>query len=60
MNPRFEIYTDASGQYRFRLVAPNGETICSGEAYTTFAACRNGVLAVRAHARDAEIEDKRD
>ncbi len=60
MSARFEIFKDAGGQLRFRLRAPNGETICQSEAYTSLAGCRNGLLAVRAYAVDAEIVDLRD
>jgi uncharacterized protein YegP (UPF0339 family) len=40
MNTRvddLEIYRDQAGQYRWRRVAPNGETVAdSGEGYRTF------------------------
>jgi uncharacterized protein YegP (UPF0339 family) len=33
--PRFQVYEDQAGQYRWRLLAANGRTIAdSGEAYT--------------------------
>ena len=31
--PKFEVYKDTQGQFRFRLIAPNGETIATGEGY---------------------------
>ena len=33
--PKFDIYRDAAGQFRWRLIARNGEIIAIGEAYTT-------------------------
>lgn len=32
---KFEMYTDAAGEYRFRLKAGNGETILSSEGYSS-------------------------
>ena len=54
-NPKFEIFKDTSGQFRFRLKAPNGEIIANSEAYTTRAACVNGIESVRTNAPIAEI-----
>jgi len=53
--PKFEIYKDASGQFRFRLKAPNGEIIAVGEAYTTKDACKKGIVSVKENAPKAEI-----
>jgi len=53
--PKFEIYKDASGQFRFRLKAPNGEIIAVGEAYATKDACKNGIASVKENAPKAEI-----
>lgn len=30
-NPKFEVYTDKAGEFRFRLKARNGEIIATGE-----------------------------
>jgi uncharacterized protein YegP (UPF0339 family) len=43
---RYEIYKDAAGKYRYRLIAPNNEIIAVGEAYETKAGCLNGIRAV--------------
>ena len=32
-NPKYEIYTDKSGEFRFRLKARNGEIIATSEGY---------------------------
>ena len=57
MPAKFEIYMDASEQYRFRLRAANNEIIAVSEAYTTKANCKNGIESVKKNAPIAEIED---
>lgn len=32
---KFVIYRDIAGQYRWRLIASNGEKVAASEAYTT-------------------------
>ena len=54
-NPKFEIYTDKAGEFRFRLKARNGEIIATGEGYKAKASCLNGVESIRKNAPDAEI-----
>lgn len=58
MPAKFEVYQDASEQFRFRLRAANNEIIASSEAYTTKAACMNGIESVKENAPVAEIEDQ--
>lgn len=54
-NPKFEIYLDRSGFYRFRLKARNGEIIAVSERYNAKAGCLNGVESVKKNAAEAEI-----
>ena len=54
-HPKFEMYRDKAGEYRFRLKARNGEIIGVSEGYTTKANCVNGVESVKKNAADAEI-----
>ena len=54
-NPKFEMYQDKAGEFRFRLKARNGEIIATSEGYTTKAACENGIESVRKNAPEAEI-----
>jgi len=49
---KFEIKKDKSGQFRFNLKAANGQVILSSEAYTTKAACDNGISSVRTNSQD--------
>ncbi|MBR2042364.1 MAG: YegP family protein [Oscillospiraceae bacterium] len=46
-NPKFEIYNDKAGEFRFRLKARNGEIILASEGYKTKASCENGIESVR-------------
>ena len=55
-HPKFELYQDKADQFRFRLKARNGEIIATSEAYTTKAACENGIESVRNNAPEAPIE----
>ena len=54
-NPKFEVYADKAGEFRFRLTAKNGQTIATSEGYTTHANCLNGVESVKKNAPDAEV-----
>ena len=54
-HPKFEVYTDKAGEFRFRLKARNGEIIATGEGYKAKASCLNGVESIRKNAPDAEI-----
>lgn len=57
-NPKFEIYKDKAGEFRFRLKATNGQVIAVSEGYTTMASCENGIESVRKNAADAEIVEE--
>ena len=54
-NPKFEMYQDKAGAFRFRLRARNGEVIAASEGYVTKASCLNGIESVRKNAPDAEV-----
>jgi len=54
-HPKFEVYTDKAGEYRFRLKATNGEIIAVSEGYKALASCLNGVESTQKNAVDAEI-----
>lgn len=56
-NPKFEVYKDKKGEFRFRLKAGNGEIIATGESYKAKAGCLNGIESIRKNAADAEIVD---
>ena len=54
-HPKFEVYTDKSGEYRFRLKATNGEVIAVSEGYKSKASCLNGIESVKKNAPDAKV-----
>ncbi len=54
-NPKFEIYRDRAGEYRFRLRARNGSVIAASDGYSTRSACRAGIESTIANAADSEI-----
>ena len=54
-HPKFEIYKDKAGEFRFRLKSKDGVVIATGESYTTKANCKNGVASVMKNAENAEI-----
>ena len=56
--PKFEMYIDKSGEYRFRLKATNGQTIATSEGYGAKAGCLNGIDSVKRNAPDAEIDEQ--
>lgn len=57
--PKFEIYLDKAGEFRYRLIATNGESIAmSEEGYKTKAGCIKGMESVSVNAVDAEIIDE--
>ena len=55
-HPKFEMYVDKAGEFRFRLKATNGQVIAISEGYKTKASCENGIESVKKNAADAEVE----
>ncbi len=55
---KFEINKDVAGEFRFKLVALNGQTIAVSEGYTTKDNALNGIESVKQNAAAAAIEDK--
>lgn len=52
-NPKFEVYLDKAGEYRFRLTATNGQIIATGEGYKAKAGCMNGIESIKKNVVDA-------
>ncbi len=57
-HPKFEVYEDKGGEFRFRLKATNGQVIATSEGYKAKASCLNGVESVKKNAVDAEIVEQ--
>ena len=53
-HPKFEIYNDKAGEFRFRLKATNGQIIAVSEGYKALSGCMNGIESVKKNA-DSEI-----
>jgi uncharacterized protein YegP (UPF0339 family) len=54
----FELYEDAEGKYRWRLVHDNGNIIAdSGEGYANRTKAKQGIESVKTNAPDAAIEE---
>lgn len=56
---KFVITTRKNGEFQFNLKAGNGQTILSGESYTTKAACENGIESVKKNAQDDSKFDRK-
>ena len=55
-NPKFEIYMDKAGKYRYRLKAINGELICTSEdGYASKDSCKKGIASLAKWAAEAEV-----
>ena len=54
-NPKFEVYKDKAGEFRFRLKATNGQIIATGEGYKAMAGCKNGIASIKKNVVDAKI-----
>lgn len=54
-HPKFEVYTDKAGEFRFRLKASNGQIIAVSEGYKALASCLNGIESVKKNAPDAPV-----
>ncbi len=54
-NPRFELYEDRGGQFRFRLRSRNGAILAVSENYTAKSNCLDGIAAVRRYATEDKV-----
>ena len=54
-HPKFEVYQDKAGEYRFRMKAKNGQNIGKSEGYKAKASCLNGIKSVGKNAPDGKI-----
>ena len=59
MAAKFELYKDAKGEFRWKLVASNGQSIAgSGEGYKTKESAKAGIESVKKNAPTAEVVEK--
>lgn len=57
-NPKFELYKDKKGEFRFRLKSRNGEIILTGEGYVSKDGCKNGIDSIRRNAVDSVVVEE--
>ena len=57
-HPKFQIYKDKAGEFRFRLKAKNGEIILASEGYKTKTSCKKGIESVKKNAPEAPIVEE--
>jgi len=57
MAAKFELYKDKKGEYRWKLIAPNGQVIAVSEGYTTKESAKNGIGSVKKNAPAASISE---
>ena len=57
-NPKFEVYTDKKGEFRFRLKAGNGQIIATGEGYKAKSGCLNGIESIKKNAPTADVVEE--
>ena len=55
----FEVYRDAGGDWRWRLIHENGNVLAdSGEGYSSRSKARQGLDSVRANVGDADVDEQ--
>ena len=54
-HPKFEIFEDKGGKFRFRLKARNGEIILASQGYKTKDTCLNGIESVKKNAPESPV-----
>ena len=54
-HPKFELYRDKAGEFRFRLKAANGQNIGRSEGYKAKASAKKGIASVQKNAPDAPV-----
>ncbi len=54
-HPKYELYKDKGGEFRFRLKASNGEIIAVSEGYKAKASAKNGIASIGRNAPEAPV-----
>lgn len=57
---KFELYEDVNSQFRFRLIAPNGEIIAVSEGYSSKQNAKKGIRAVKQYTAEAKMFEVQD
>ena len=54
-HPKYELFQDKAGEFRFRLKAANGENIGKSEGYKAKASAKKGIASIGKNAPDAAV-----
>ena len=54
-HPKYELYLDKAGEFRFRLKASNGQIIGKSEGYKAKASAKKGIASIAKNAPDAPV-----
>ena len=54
-HPKFELYQDKAGEFRFRLKAANGQIIGKSEGYKAKASAKKGIASIGKNAPEAPV-----
>ena len=54
-HPKFELYKDKGGEFRFRMKAANSQIIGKSEGYKAKASAKKGIASIAKNAPDAPI-----
>ena len=57
-HPKYELYADKAGEFRFRLKARNGEPIGKSEGYKAKDSAESGIASVGKNAPEAEVVEE--
>lgn len=55
---KFTIYKDKAGEFRFKLVATNGNTLASSEGYSAKASAKKAIERIKSDAAAADVVDE--
>src|SRR5689334_23843788 len=58
MMMKFVVKKGSNGQYRFNLVASNGQVVATSESYSRKTSALNTIASIRKNAADANVEDQ--
>ena len=58
IDERYQRKQSTDGQFRFNLLARNGQVIGTSERYRTAQGRENGIEAVKRHAPSADLKDE--
>jgi uncharacterized protein YegP (UPF0339 family) len=55
---KFVVKKGSNGEFRFNLVASNGQVVATSESYSRKTSAMNTIASIRKNAADANVEDE--